>query len=129
MAATFGEVIPVLRSFDEARTRDFYLDFLGFEHVFEHRFEPWAPLYMGVRHGSCQLHLSEHYGDATPGATVRIAVDDVIAYAASLRAKAHGNARPGEPQATDWGTHEIAIKDPASNTLIFYTRQPGSAGA
>src|ERR1700760_690748 len=103
MAAVLGPIIPVLRSFDEARTRDFYLNFLGFEHVFEHRFEEWAPLYMGVRHGDCLIHLSEHYGDATPGATVRIAVDDVSAYMAELRAKGFGNARPGEPEKTPWG--------------------------
>ena len=124
----FGQIIPVLRSFDEARTRDFYLNFLGFEQVFEHRFAEWAPLYMGVRHGTCQLHLSEHYGDATPGSSVRIEVDDVVAYAAALRAEEHGNARPGDPQTTAWGTREMAIKDPAANTLIFFTRLPGSAG-
>jgi uncharacterized glyoxalase superfamily protein PhnB len=124
-----SQIIPVLRSFDEARTRDFYLNFLGFEHVFEHRFEDWAPLYMGVRHGDCVIHLSEHYGDGTPGTTLRILVDDVAAYAAELRAKKHGNSRPGEPHETPWGTREIGIKDPSSNTLIFYSRIPGSAGA
>ena len=123
-----GPIVPVLRSFDEARTRDFHLNFLGFEHVFEHRFEDWAPLYMGVRHGDCVIHLSEHYGDATPGASVRIMVDDVVAYAAELRAKEHGNARPGKPGETPWGTREIAIKDPSSNTLIFFSRIPGAAG-
>lgn len=129
MAVTLGQIIPVLRSFDEVRTRDFYIDFLGFEHVFEHRFEEWAPLYMGVRHGDCLIHLSEHYGDATPGATVQIWVDDVVAYAAELRAKKYGNSRPGVPEETPWGTREIGIKDPASNTLIFFSRMPGSAGA
>jgi uncharacterized glyoxalase superfamily protein PhnB len=122
--AILGPVVPVLRSFDEARTRDFYLNFLGFAHVFEHRFADWAPLYMGVRHGDCVIHLSEHYGDATPGGCVRILVDDVAAYAAELRAKEHGNARPGEPGRTPWGTREIAIKDPSSNTLIFFSREP-----
>ena len=127
--STLGQIIPVLRSFDEARTRDFYLNFLGFEHVFEHRFEDGLPLYMGVRHGDCLIHLSEHYGDATPGSAIRIAVDDVAGYAAELRAKQHGNARPGEPKKTPWGTREIAITDPAGNRLTFFTRLPGSAGA
>lgn len=118
---TLGAPVPILRSFDEARTRDFYLDFLGFELMFEHRFEAGLPLYMGVRHGDCVLHLSEHYGDATPGAALRIAAGDVTAYAAELRAKAHGNARPGAPALTPWGTREITIRDPASNALTFFT--------
>ncbi|MBO9671574.1 MAG: VOC family protein [Sphingobium sp.] len=122
----FGAPTPILRSFDEARTRAFYLDFLGFEVVFEHRFTPDAPLYMGVRKGECALHLSEHYGDATPGSAIRIPVDDVSAYMAQLRAKAFGNAIPGEPQLQEWGTREITIQDPASNKLTFFTEEPGN---
>ncbi|MBO9582031.1 MAG: VOC family protein [Sphingobium sp.] len=116
-----GTPTPILRSFDEARTRAFYLDFLGFEVLFEHRFTPEAPLYMGVRKGECVLHLSEHYGDATPGSAIRIRVDDVSAYMAELRAKKFGNANPGEPQLQDWGTREITIQDPAGNKLTFFT--------
>lgn len=122
-----GQPTPILRSFDEARTKDFYLNYLGFELVFEHRFEAWAPLYMGVKHGDCVLHLSEHYGDATPGAALRIPVDDVATYMAALRAKQHGNSRPGEPQATPWGTRETTIADPSSNRLTFFTAIDGAA--
>jgi catechol 2,3-dioxygenase-like lactoylglutathione lyase family enzyme len=120
----FGAPVPILRSFDEARTRDFYLNFLGFDVEFEHRFDPGAPLYLGVRRGDCVLHLSEHYGDATPGGAVRIPVDDVSAYMAHLRAKQHGNARPGEPRQMPWGSCEITIQDPSSNRLTFYTPGP-----
>jgi len=42
-----------LRSFDEVATRAFYIDFLGFEVVFEHRFEANAPLYVGVKQEDC----------------------------------------------------------------------------
>jgi hypothetical protein len=45
---TLRKTTPILRSFDEAKAREFYLDFLGFQVVFEHRFEPGMPLYMGV---------------------------------------------------------------------------------
>jgi catechol 2,3-dioxygenase-like lactoylglutathione lyase family enzyme len=120
-----GAPTPILRSFDETRARAFYLDFLGFELVFEHRFEPGLPLYMGIRKGECVIHLSEHYGDATPGSAVRIPVDDVTAYMAELRAKKHGNARPGEPNETPWGTKEITICDPANNRLTFFTAIEG----
>lgn len=118
---TLGPAVPILRSFDEARTRSFYVDFLGFELVFEHRFDPGAPLYMEVRKDDCVLHLSEHYGDAAPGSAVRIPVADVTAYMEQLRAKEFSNARPGVPEPTPWETLEITIQDPASNRLTFFT--------
>ena len=118
-----GRPTPILRSFDEARTKAFYLDFLGFELMFEHRFEPGLPLYLGIRNGDCVLHLSEHYGDGSPGTAIRVPVDDVAAYAATLRDKAFGNARPGPPSATPWGTLEMTINDPAGNRLTFFTER------
>lgn len=117
----FGSPIPILRSFDEARAKAFYLDFLGFELEFEHRFGADMPHYMSVCRGGCTLHISEHYGDATPGSAVRIQVDDVDAYMDALRAKAFANARPGAPEEMPWGSREIAINDPAGNRLIFHT--------
>lgn len=123
----FGAPTPILRSFDEARAKAFYIDFLGFELAFEHRFEPGLPLYMGLRRGGCTLHVSEHYGDATPGAAVRIPVDDVIAYMELLRGKRFGNASPGAPEEMPWGSLEITITDPAGNRLTFYTDPSESA--
>ena len=117
----FGHPTPILRSFDERRAKLFYVDFLGFEIEFEHRFEPGLPLYMGLCKGACRTHLSEHYGDGTPGAAMRIPVDDVKAFARELREKNFENARPGEPQLMDWGSWETTIQDPASNRLTFYT--------
>ncbi|MEO0618204.1 MAG: glyoxalase superfamily protein [Pseudomonadota bacterium] len=113
--------IPILRSFDEAKAKEFYLDFLGFELVFEHRFDPGAPLYFGVRLGDCRLHISEHFGDGTPGAFVRIPMPeaDLRAYNAELLAKKYRNARPGLNEAP-WGW-DMPVADPFSNKLIFTT--------
>ena len=44
----FGPPTPILRSFDEARAKAFYIDFLGFDLLFEHRFEEGLPLFMAV---------------------------------------------------------------------------------
>ena len=115
--------IPIMRSFDETSTRAFYLDFLGFEIAFEHRFDPNAPLYMGVRLGACELHLSEHHGDASPGAAVRIEIADVDAYCTALNAKKYKFARPGL-QDQEWGWREMSVKDPAGNRLVFCTPLP-----
>ncbi|MCQ0092415.1 glyoxalase superfamily protein [Roseovarius sp. M141] len=112
--------IPILRSYDEAATRAFYIDFLGFVVTFEHRFEDDAPLYLSLKRGDCVLHISEHHGDASPGAAVRIEVDDVHGYCRDLNAKKYKYARPGV-QRQPWGFDDMKIADPAGNRLIFCT--------
>ena len=65
MPVQLDDAIPILRIFDEAKAREFYVDFLGFTIDWEHRFEPGLPLYMQVSKDDCILHLSEHHGDGT----------------------------------------------------------------
>ena len=118
MAATLGAPVPILRSFDEARARAFYLDYLGFSVDWEHRFEPALPLYMQLSRDGCLLHLSEHHGDACPGAALRIACADLPALHAELRAKVYGCARPGIVE-TPWETREMTLHDPFGSRLVF----------
>jgi catechol 2,3-dioxygenase-like lactoylglutathione lyase family enzyme len=108
--------IPILRIFDEAKAREFYIDWLGFTVEFEHRFEPGTPLYMGIRLGDCQLHLSEHHGDGTPGTYVRIRVDELEEFHAAL--KPYKYFRPSL-QDQEWGTREMVVYDGFGNRLIF----------
>lgn len=115
-----GPAVPIFRSFNERATKDFYIGFLGFEIVFEHRFEPDTPLYMGVKLGDCELHLSEHFGDSAPGGSVRIEVDDVHDYCRRLNEKQYRHARPGV-QEQPWGSNDMTISDPNGNKLIFFT--------
>src|SRR5437764_861107 len=68
----FIRTVPILRSFDEAKAREFYLGFLGFGVDWEHRFEPDAPLYMQVSRDGIIFHISEHHGDGSPGVHVRV---------------------------------------------------------
>lgn len=112
--------IPILRNFDEKATKSFYVEFLGFEIVFEHRFEPDLPLYLGVRRDDCVLHLSEHHGDSTPGSALRIDVADVNAYCQTLNEKRSKHAQPGV-QSQPWGYDDMTISDPSGNKLIFCT--------
>ena len=116
---SFAAPIPIHRIFDEAKAREFYLDYLGFSVDWEHRFEPGTPLYMQVRLGDCVLHLSEHSGDATPGSTCRIAVADLRGYHAQLQATQYKYARPAI-QRQPWGLDEMTIADNFGNKLIFY---------
>lgn len=112
-----GKPIPILRIFDEAKAREFYVAFLGFTVDFEHRFEPGLPLYMQVSRDSCVLHLSEHHGDASPGAAIRIETSELDAFQAELIAKQYGFARPGIDE-QPWG-RDMPVKDPFGNRLIF----------
>jgi hypothetical protein len=116
----FQPPIPIFRSFDEKMARTVYIDFLGYEVQFEHRFEPDAPLYMGIERDGCVLHLSEHFGDGTPDTFVRIEVPDVHSHAKDLNAKKYKYARPGV-QSQEWGHDDMSIRDPAGNNLIFCT--------
>lgn len=117
---SFGSVTPVLRIFDEAKAREFYMDFLGFAVDFEHRFGDNFPLYMGVSKDGCRLHLSEHHGDACPGAATRIQVSDLTAYQAELSARDYRYAKPGCPQKQPWGELSLTVADPFGNKLTFF---------
>ncbi len=118
---SFHPPTPVLRIFDEAKAREFYLGFLDFKVDFEHRFEPGTPLYMGISRGACAIHLSEHHGDGAPGAVVRIEVDGLEAYHRTLADKKYKYYRPGL-QDQEWGTREMKVEDGFGNTLVFFRR-------
>ena len=110
--------IPVLRTFDDAKAAEFYVDYLGFVVDWQHRFEPGRPLYQQVSRGGLTLHLSGHHGDACPGACVFLRVTGLAEFHAELAAKNYGAIRPGiEP--TFHGSRQVAVTDPFGNRLRF----------
>ncbi|HEY4199702.1 MAG TPA: glyoxalase superfamily protein [Devosiaceae bacterium] len=110
--------IPILRSFDEAKAREFYLDFLGFTLDWEHRFEPGMPLYMQVSRDGIVLHVSEHHGDGSPGVHVRVNVTGLRDFHAELIGKRYKNNRPGLEH-PEWGGTEMTVIDPVNNRITF----------
>lgn len=66
--------IPILRTFDREKAREFYRDYLGFVVDWEHRFEPALPVYILISRRGLVIHLSEHHGDGTPGSVVYVRV-------------------------------------------------------
>lgn len=115
----FSAPTPVLRVFDEAIAKAFYVDFLGFTLDWEHRYEASFPLYFQVSQGNCVLHLSEHHGDGSPGASVRVSVDDLNNYQKILLQKQYKGAKPDIIK-QPWNTLEMNIKDPFYNKIVFY---------
>ncbi|MGC4025373.1 MAG: glyoxalase superfamily protein [Mesorhizobium sp.] len=116
-AIQFSLAVPIFRIFDEAKAREFYLDFLGFQLDWEHRFGPNMPLYMQVSRGSLKLHLSEHSGDASPGSTALVYMEGVEALQKELIDKKYKYNRPGL-QKQDWGL-ECTVIDPFRNQIRF----------
>ena len=118
-----GSCIPVLRMFDEAEAKAFYVDYLGFEIDWEHRFEdrPSSPLYMQVRLGQAVIHLNGHATQETPVAEVRIPVKGIDAYCDFLRAKRMVYPKPSvvDPRYTGKNT-DMNLIDPFENYLVFW---------
>ena len=113
-----SKTTPILRIFDEAKAREFYVAYLGFRVDWEHRFAPDMPLYLQVSRDGCVLHLSEHHGDACPGAAMRIETDALDAFHRELDQKEYGYARPGI-EAQPWGSRDMSLRDPFGNRLTF----------
>ncbi|KPX18811.1 hypothetical protein ALQ08_01070 [Pseudomonas syringae pv. delphinii] len=114
-SASFDSAIPILRMFDEHKAREFYLDFLGFSVEFEHRFEADLPLYLGISRNG--LHLSEHHGDACPGAAVFIPTRNIEQLRDELIGKQYGYARPDIVE-QGWGK-VLEVCDPFGNRIRF----------
>ena len=111
----FEQAIPILRIFDEAKAREFYCDFLGFAVTMEHRHESYLPLYMGIERAGLKLHLSEHHGDASPGATAFVWMTGIRIFHADLLSKKYGYGRPGI-NSQPWGD-QMEVHDPFGNRV------------
>jgi uncharacterized glyoxalase superfamily protein PhnB len=123
MATVFKRVVPILRIFDVAKTREFYVDYLGFSVDFEHRFHDNAPLFMQVSRGDLSLRLSEHHGDGSPGSHITIETSGVEELHRELAAKGYRYMNPGIVT-TEWGTKDVTVIDPFGNRLSFSERLP-----
>lgn len=117
MPVQLDDAIPILRIFDETKAREFYLGFLGFGVDWEHRFADKSPLYMQVSRDGFRLHLSEHHGDASPGARIFVTMQGIDALHAEFSAKNYKYNRPGI-DTVDWG-REITAHDPFGNRITF----------
>ena len=119
----FNAPIPILRSFDAALMQAFYIDYLGFEITFSHRFAPKLPLYVEVRRDDCVIHLSEHNGDTSPGGALRIPMEDVSAFCAALIENDNANVTP-TVKSQPFGWDDMTLADPFGNKLTFCTEHP-----
>jgi len=112
-------ITPILRIFDEAKAREFYVDYLGFRVDWDHRFEAGMPLYMQLSLDAVTIHLSEHHGDCTPGSAIRVQLNKLDEYYAQLQSQSYKYARPAIEE-TPWDLRELRVTDPFGNRIVFY---------
>ena len=117
MGLSFTRVVPILRIFDVAKAREFYVDYLRCTVDWEHRFADKAPLYMQVSRAGLVLHLSEHHGDGTPGSTLYVETAGVRDLHAELSGRKCGYLNPGV-EVDEIGAC-MTLLDPFGNTLRF----------
>jgi uncharacterized glyoxalase superfamily protein PhnB len=118
----FDRTIPILRIFSVEKAKEFYVEFLGFELDWSHRYGEGFPAYMQVSRSGCTLHLSEHHGDATPGSALHIEMRGLDALKAELLGHDRPPVRPGIEDAP-WGARVMTVIDPFGNRLLFNERR------
>jgi catechol 2,3-dioxygenase-like lactoylglutathione lyase family enzyme len=118
MTISFKKTVPILRMFNVEKAKEFYVGYLGFTLDWEHRFPDAAPIYMQVSRAGLVLHLSEHYGDGTPGSAVYVDMEGVEELHREITAKNYGYLRPGLNR-TPWNTLSLNLLDPFGNMLRF----------
>jgi hypothetical protein len=61
----------------------------------DHRYDAHAPLYRQISRGGLVPHVSEHPGDGSPGARLRVMMHGVGVLHREISAKAYRYLRPG----------------------------------
>jgi catechol 2,3-dioxygenase-like lactoylglutathione lyase family enzyme len=115
------QTIPIIRIFDEAKAKEFYLGFLGMSMDWEHRFEPGLPIYLQVSRGHLVFHLSEHSGDCSPGSKTFVITDELDVLHREVTSRGYPHCRP-EITAAPWGDRVFEVVDPFSNRIVFNER-------
>jgi catechol 2,3-dioxygenase-like lactoylglutathione lyase family enzyme len=121
-AIRFNRTSPIFRIFDEAKAKEFYVDFLGFTLDWEHRFDENSPLYAVVSRAGLSVRLSAHHGDASPGSQAFVVMQGIQRFQAELVGKNYVYAKPAIDE-TEWGLM-MTVTDPFSNRIQFI-EQPG----
>ncbi|MGI9644986.1 MAG: bleomycin resistance protein [Ilumatobacteraceae bacterium] len=109
------DVVPILRVADAAESVRWYQR-LGFEQVFEHRFEPGMPAYVGIRRDDAQIHLSEHAGDAPATSLVYVWVEAVDPLAAEFGATVDDMPWARDFEIADPDGNRLRIAEPVAST-------------
>ena len=118
MTSEFLSTIPIMRIFDVAKAKDFYVGFLGFGVDWEHRIDGVSPAYVQISKNDLILHLSEHHGDCCPGSTVFVWMTGIEEFHATITSRGYGYMRPGIER-TFYNSLCVEVTDPFGNRIRF----------
>lgn len=109
-----------LRITDYEASKEFYLQKLGFQIDWEHRFGSAFPVFLQMTKEGLSLYLSEHKGDCQVGGLAYFYVSDVDAWFEDCQR--HGVVPILPPTNQPWGNREMRLSDPDGNHLCISQR-------
>ncbi len=109
--------IPTFRITDYKKAIEFYIDLLGFNIDWEHRFGKTEPIYMQISKNGLVLHLSENVRFKT-GVIVFVETTGIEKFRESILNAKNGDLIP-TISTTNWNTKQLEIEDPFGNLLRF----------
>lgn len=112
-------IVPTLRITDYEAAKKFYLEGLGFQVDFEHRFESGFPVFVQISRDGMRLYLTEHEGDCGGPGLVYFYVPNVDAWQAEFLTR--GVVADDPPKDQPWGNRELQLTDPDGNRLRICT--------
>jgi catechol 2,3-dioxygenase-like lactoylglutathione lyase family enzyme len=113
-------VMPTLRITDYSRSKAFYVDRLGFQIDWEHRFKADFPVFMQISRGGLAFFLTEHTGDCPVGGLIHLYVPDVDEWFSEFREK-QVSVREA-PNESLQGLRSMMVVDPDGNKIMIHTR-------
>lgn len=109
--------IPTFRILDYQKALGFYIEGLGFNLDWEHRFGPTEPVYMQISRNGLSLYLSENKRFQT-GVIAFVECKALNQFYTDLvNRKSLINLL--KPEKTNWQTIQMEIEDPFGNLLRF----------
>ena len=114
------QVMPTLRMTNYERSRQFYVERLGFQVDWEHRFEPGFPVFAQVSREGLAFFLTEHSGDCPVGGLVHLYVPDVDVWFEEFRRNGVHVQEPPDEYLP--GLRSMTLVDPDGNKLHVCTR-------
>ncbi|MDJ0646383.1 MAG: glyoxalase superfamily protein [Flavobacteriaceae bacterium] len=109
--------IPTFRILDYNKAIDFYVQGLGFNIDWEHRFGPGNPVYMQISRSGLTLHLSENKRFET-GVIVFVNCKGLNQLYSELNNR-ESKIELSKPEKSNWQTIQMEIEDPFGNVLRF----------
>ncbi|MCM3032224.1 glyoxalase superfamily protein [Ureibacillus composti] len=115
------KVIPAFRITDYSRSKAFYVERMGFQIDWEHRFEPHFPVFVQITKDEMAIYLTEHTGDCQVGGLIHFFVPDVDSWYSELKSKI-GSFIVEPPNEDLEGLRMMTVVDPDGNQLRICTR-------